>query len=273
MRKLIVLLVLIVACSRSESALPVASRVPSAAEPVAAAPPSSRMIVRTANIKIIVDDTSKAVDAVTKSVEAMGGYVAGSQVWREGELLRARLTLRLPNEKLTPALASIRGVARRVDNETMSSEDVTQEFVDLQSQVRNLEATEVELRELLTAVRKNARKAGEVLEVHKQLTAIRGEIEQAKGRMRYLDHVTALSSIALDIAPDAVLQPVVEAGWQPLVVIRDASRALVGVLRSIATVAIWIVIYVVPLAGMLALVVAVVGKVYRRMRERASHVL
>ncbi|HEV3485589.1 MAG TPA: DUF4349 domain-containing protein [Vicinamibacterales bacterium] len=184
MRKLIVLQVLVVACSRSESALPVASRTASVTEPVAATAAPSRMIVRTATIRIIVDDTSKAVDAVTKSVEAMGGYVSGSQVWREGELLRARLTLRVPNEKLTPALASIRGVARRVDNETMSSEDVTQEFVDLQSQVRNLEATEVELRELLTAVRKNARKAGEVLEVHKQLTAIRGEIEQAKGRLR-----------------------------------------------------------------------------------------
>src|SRR5688500_11274289 len=127
-----------------------------------------RMIVRTADVRIVVTDTTKAVNAVTSSIESQGGYVSGSQIWREGELLRAKLTLRVPADKLTAALSAIRGVAKRVENETISSEDVSQEYVDLKSQLRNLEAAEIELRELMTAVRKNARKANEVLEIHNQ---------------------------------------------------------------------------------------------------------
>lgn len=224
------------------------------------------MMVRTAQMRIVVGDTMKTVDAITRSVEAMGGFVTGSNIWRDGELMRATLTLRVPSDKLTGTLASIRGLARRVDNENISSEDVSQEFVDLQSHVRNLEATETELLALLTIARQRSNKASEVLEVHQQVMNIRGQIEQAKGRLSYLSQVSAMSSISLEVLPDAIAQPVVEPGWRALVVVKDAVRALVGSLQSIATVAIWLGIYVVPIFGMLALVLAAAWMVARKAR-------
>jgi hypothetical protein len=233
----------------------------------APAPKMPRMIVRTAEMRIVVKDTTKTVDAVTKSVEALGGFVSGSNIWREGELLRATLKLRVPADKLTATLASIRTLATRVDNETIASEDVSQEYVDLESQVRNLEATEAELRELLIVARKNSRRASEVLEVHQQLTMIRGQIEQAKGRMRYLSQVTALSQISLDVMPDAITKPVVEGQWQPFVIAKDAMRALVASLQSVATVAIWFLVYVLPIFGMLALLIVALWKIARRSRQ------
>jgi hypothetical protein len=229
-----------------------------------------RMIVRTANVKIIVADTAKTVDAVTQAVEAQGGYVAGSHIWRDGELLRATLTLRVPSDKLTPTLTAIRTFAKRVENETISSEDVSQEYVDLESQLRNLEATEAELRELMTGIRKNAKKAQEVLEIHQQITAIRAQIEQIKGRMRYLGQVTSMSAVSLEVEPDFIAQPVVQPGWQPVVIVKDASRALVHVLQSIATTIIWVLIYIAPILGMLILALALVWKVVRRQRAATS---
>lgn len=240
-------------------------------EAAAEAPATPPMIVRSAQMRIVVGDTTKTVDAVTKAVEAMGGFVAGSNIWREGELMRATLTLRVPADKLTSMLSSVRGLARRVDTETIASEDVSQEYVDLTSNVRNLEATETELRELLVVARKNSRKATDVLEVHEQLTMIRGQIEQAKGRMRYLSEVAAMSAISLEILPDAIAKPVVEPGWQPLVIAKDAVRALVGSLQSIATVGIWLLVYVVPVFGMLALVIVALWKIARRTRTREAH--
>ncbi|HEY0139556.1 MAG TPA: DUF4349 domain-containing protein [Thermoanaerobaculia bacterium] len=213
-----------------------------------AAPAMPRMIVRTANVSIIVRDTSEAVKAITERSEAAGGYVADSRIWRDGELLRATLTVRVPADRLTATLASIRTVAKRVENETVTSEDVSQEFVDLESQVRNLEATETELRQLLTTVREKAKRAADILEVHQQLTTIRSQIEQLRGRMRYLSQVSAMSSITLAIIPDAIAQPVVQPGWQPVVVARNAGRALVGALQAIANVAIWFIILGLPLA-------------------------
>lgn len=229
-----------------------------------------RMIVRSAEMRVVVVDTAKAVREATKAAEAVGGYVTGSHVWREGELLRARLTLRVPADKLTPALAQMRALAKRVEDETLKSEDVSEEFVDLEARVRNLEATEEELRQLLVVARQNARKASEVLEVHQELTRIRGEIEQLKGRMRYLSQVTAMSSIALEMTPDALAQPVVEPGWQPLVVAKDAMRALVGALQTFANVAIWLLIYALPVAGILALIAVPVWRLARRVRAREA---
>lgn len=277
MKKLAIILVLAAACGREKgmarSVEPAAQNDAAGRAEIsraAAAPAIPRMIVRTADVRIVVEDTSKAVDAVTKSVESAGGYVSGSQIWREGELLRAKLTVRVPADKLTSTLASIRAHAKRVENETISSEDVSQEFVDLESRVRNLEATETELLELLKVARVTSRKAADVLEVHNQLTAIRGEIEQARGRMRYLSQVTSMSSIALDLVPDAIAQPLVQPGWQPLVVAKDASRALVALLQSLATAAIWFVIYVAPILGMLALGIAALVKLARRSRTRTA---
>ena len=279
MRKLIALfvIVLLFGCKREEPAKP--STVNDAVAPAAqvarnvAAPTEKaaypRMIVRTANVKILVADTAKTVDAVTQSVEASGGYVSGSHIWRDGELLRATLTLRVPSEKLTSTLASIRGLAKRVENEVITSEDASQEYVDLESQLRNLEATEIELRELMTGIRKNAKRAQEVLEMHQQLNAIRSQIEQIKGRMRYLGSVASMSTVSLEIAPDLIAQPVVEPGWQPVVIAKDASRALVGVLQSAATTAIWFFIYVLPILGALLLTVAGLWKMLRRRTRTA----
>jgi hypothetical protein len=75
--------------------------------------------VRSADVRIVVADTSKSVAAMTRSVEAAGGYVAASQIWRDGALLRARLTLRVPADRLTETLAAIRASAKRVETETI----------------------------------------------------------------------------------------------------------------------------------------------------------
>ncbi len=284
MKKLIafIAVVLLIGCSRQEVPLPTEAPVQSVArvadsakgaEAGALAPGVTvpqPMIVRRAEMRIIAGDTTKVVDAVTKAAESAGGYVSDSSIWREGELLRAKLTLRVPSGKLTSTLASIRALAKRVDNETITSEDVSQEYVDLESRVRNLEATETELLELLKVARVNSRKATDVLEVHQQLSSIRGEIEQVRGRMRYLSQVTAMSSIGVEVVPDAITKPVVEPGWRPLVVAKDASRALVGVMQFFATAAIWFVIYVLPIVGILALMIVGAWKLSRRSRAKEA---
>jgi hypothetical protein len=283
----ILILALLFACSRKESvAQSEASPSPASVDkavtetlgvasagataPAATRQDLPRMIVRTADVRIVVADTTRAVAAVTKSVEGAGGYVSGSNVWREGELLRAKLTLRVPAAQLMATLGAIRGLAKRVESETITSEDVTQEYVDLGSQLKNLEATEVELRELLTSVRQSARKAADVLEVHQQLTAIRGEIERTKGRMRYLGQVTSMSTVTLDVIPDAIAAPVVEPGWQPVVVVKNASRSLIGTLQTLVEIAIWFVIYVLPVLGIIALAVFVLWKGLRRLKARQA---
>jgi hypothetical protein len=272
MRKIaLVALLLILACKKEENVSPaatgpaaaadnattasrVAAKLPGGAVPAAAvggvvaskAPALDRMIMRTATVTLVVRDTNAVMEKITSAVEQSGGYVSGSNVWRDGEQTRGKLSLRVPNAALSQTLARIRGLAVRIENETIATDEVTQEYVDLGSQLRNLEAAETELRELMTTIRVNSKKAGEVLEMYQELSNIRGQIEQTRGRMRYLEQMTSYATINAELVPDAVTKPVVEAGWQPVAIAKDAARALTNVLKEGAAALIWIVIYVVP---------------------------
>jgi Domain of unknown function (DUF4349) len=216
--------------------------------------PATRMIVRKANLSLVVSDAAKASAAIAQQAAAFGGYVADSRTWRENEQVRATLTVRVPAQNLDAMLASARKGSVRVQNETVSGEDVTQEFSDLGARLRNAEAAEVELRELLTTVRQRTQKAKEILEIYEKLNEVRGEIEEAKGRMLYLNQVTAMSTVTVELIPDAIAQPVVEPGWRPVAVIRDATRSLVIALKWIANVAIWLVIWLLPLVLLVTLI-------------------
>jgi len=237
----------------------------SAAVAQAAAPPAAqaraqaqqpaipRLIIRNAQMTLVVGDAASVFDSLSALAASAGGYVSDAKQCRESEQLRATITLRIPAQRLDQTLAAARKLARRVESENVDANDVTQEYVDLDSQVRNLEATETEMRALMTDVRARMKKAEDILEIYQHLTELRGQIEQAKGRMRYLSQLSALATIKIDLVPDAVAQPVVEQGWQPLVIVRDASRSLVRTLESVATAIIWVAIYLVPVALLVAL--------------------
>lgn len=213
----------------------------------AEAPRMPRMIIRSAEMSLIVSDTASAIDKITAAANASNGYVADSKLWRDANQLRGTLTLRVPSQDLDRTLASIRKLGTREQSETVSTDDVSQEYVDLQAQVTNLEAAETEMRSLMTDVRQKMKKAQDILDIYAQLTQLRGQIDQAKGRLRYLGQMTSLSTIKVELIPDAVAKPVVEPGWQPLAVFKDASRSLVNALEGMATFAIWAVVYVLPI--------------------------
>ncbi|MEZ4609687.1 MAG: DUF4349 domain-containing protein [Caldilineaceae bacterium] len=118
---------------------------------------------------------------------------------------------------------------------------MTDQYTDLNAQLRNLEATEDELRTLLGEVRaKPGAKAEDILAVHRNLTEIRGQIEQVQGRKNMLDNLISLATIHLSLTPDVAEQPIVEARWRPGVTVSAALRALVGALQSLGNLAIWL---------------------------------
>lgn len=264
MRKLIPLLLIVslFACNRREAKVGFRAGAPS--DTRAVQPPPQRMIIRTANVSVIVGDTARSVERITAAAESAGGYVSDSKIWRDGELLRATISLRIPADKLTATLATVRSLAIRVQSESISSDEVTQEYIDLESQLRNLEATETELRELMKVMRERSKKASEVLELHQQMMNIRAQIEHTRGRMRYLSQMTALATVNVDLIPDAIAQPVVQPGWQPVVVMKDAARALVDVLQGVASVAIWFLIYLLPMLLLIAAGVTIAWRLLGR---------
>lgn len=230
--------------------------------PVATQP--QRMIVRTATLTLIVSDAQKSMQAITAQAAQLGGYVTESKEWRENDQLRGTLTVQVPSQRFNDMLGSAKKSAVRVQGESSSGTDVTQEFTDLAARLRNAEAAEVELRELLTTIRQRTQKAAEVLEVYGKLNEVRGEIEQLKGRMLYLSQTSAMSAITFELIPDVLAQPVVETGWRPLAIVHDALHSLTEALQWLASVVIWFVLYVVPIALLFVLITFPLVKLLRR---------
>lgn len=200
-----------------------------------------RMIIWTGDISLVVKDAGESLEKVEAIAKDLGGYVVNSSSWYQEEQLQARLTIRVPAEEFDTAVARLKDLAIRVESRNVSTQDVTEEYTDLDSRLRNLEATETELLELLTEVRERTRKAEDVLAVHRELSNIRGQIEQVKGRMQYLEKMTAMATINIELIPDVLARPIVVAGWQPSGTAANALRTLVRTFQFIADATLWLI--------------------------------
>ena len=229
-----------------------------------------RMIVRTANLSVVVKDTNEAVAQIRAILAEIDGYVVNLQLWRDQEQLRGTITVRVPAETLDETLTRFKGLAVKVERETGNSQDVSEEYSDLGSQLRNLEATERELQELLTTVREKTGKAEDIMAVYRELTQIRGQIEGIKGRMVYLERTAAMSSVTIELIPDVLAEPISVGGWRPSETVARALKALVQTARGLVDAAIWVSLYVAPVLLLVALPFLAVGYLWRKRRKPQS---
>jgi PKD repeat protein len=165
-----------------------------------AAAPTDRMVVKTGNLQIVVSQISVALDGINQVAARYGGYVVNSQQWKEGDRNIGNISIRVLAENYDKALADIRTIAKSVTSESTSSQDVTQEYTDLDAQIKNLQATETQLLKIM----ETATKTEDILSIQRELTNVRGQIEQIKGRMLYLERTSSTSLININLE-EAVL--------------------------------------------------------------------
>ncbi len=235
--------------------------------------PVERLVIKDADLSLVVGDPSSSMDAIGKMAEEMGGYIVSATLYQTEiengvKAPQASITIRIPAEKLNDALERIKKESDQDPlSESITSQDVTSEYVDLQSRLTNLEATEEQLR----AIMEDAEETEDVLAVYNQLVQVREEIEVIKGRMKYLEQSSALSSIHTELLANAAVQPVTIGGWQPTGVAKGALQALINGLKFLANVAIWLVIFVLPIALILFVVVFLpIRWIVRRARSKRA---
>jgi hypothetical protein len=233
-----------------------------------------RMIIQTVDMSIVVENTEKVLDELNAMAKSYKGYIADSRKWYQNDQAFASVTLRVPAESLDEVLGKIHGLALKVENENKGGQDVTEDYTDLSARLRNMEAAEKELLALLTEVRENQGKAEDILAVYRELTNIRSQIESLKGRTQYLERMTALATITVQIRPKEAPRPVVEEyRWSPLITVNKALRAFVVVLQRLADLAIILVIFspfvLVPLA-VIWLIVHLVRRAKRRKKGETA---
>lgn len=231
--------------------------------------PQTRLVVRNANLTIVVGDPAKGMDEIARIAESMGGFVVSSQLYksttRNGiEIPQADIQVRVPAEKLNEALGLIKAMVKDptidVRSENVSGQDVTKEYTDSKSRLNNLEAAEKKLQEIMD----DTKSTKDVLAVYTELISIREQIEVIKGQIKYYEESAALSAVSVRLQAEESVEPIQIGGWKPVGVARDALQALVDTLKFIANAGIWLVIFFLPIALLLFLAFLVLRAIFRK---------
>ncbi len=155
-----------------------------------------RLIIRTANMYLVVEDVASALQQITQLAGTYKGFVVSSNSWQEQDRMMGNIAIRVEVASFDAAMGALRGLAVEVRSESTSGQDVTEEYVDLDARLHNLEVTRVQLEKLLE---KTSEKVTDILEVQRELSSVTGEIEQTKGRMQYLEKSSSMSLIQVNL--------------------------------------------------------------------------
>ena len=207
------------------------------------------LVIRNAYLTVVVKDPAASTDTFQRMAEELGGFVVNSNVYQstygtsQAKTTRASLSIRVPATRLNEALEKIEQEAEEVTNKQVTGEDVTKEYTDLKSKLRNNEAAEQQLLEIMDA----ATETEDVLSIFEKLRAIREEIEVIKGQMQYYEDSARYSLISIELIPDVLAQPLQIGGWELQGTAKDSFEDLVAALQFLTKTAIRLVICVLPI--------------------------
>ena len=224
-----------------------------------------RMVIRTAQLTVEVQDMEQALAQARAIASRNGGFVSASttrvEKVNDQDRTVADLTLQVRSQSADAALSDLRALGK-VTTESSGSQDVTEEYVDLDSNLRNLQASEAAILKLM----ERATQIQDVLSLQRELTNVRGQIERIQGRKTYLERRTDMATITLSLRlpPVAGSQPTVGGAWDPLAVALRGWQASLAVLRGVAEV------LIVAIAFSWWLVPFAVGGAYARLRPRRA---
>ncbi|OGO31176.1 MAG: hypothetical protein A2Z29_03350 [Chloroflexi bacterium RBG_16_56_11] len=155
-----------------------------------------RMIIRSGYMTLVVEDVAASIDDITRLAGTYNGFVVSSNSWKDGDRMMGNITIRVEVQRFDEAIAALHALAVEVRSESTSGQDVTEEYVDLAARLRNLEAAEAQLLKLME---EKTEKVTDILEVQRELVKTRGEIEQTKGRMQFLEQSASMSSLQVNL--------------------------------------------------------------------------
>lgn len=236
-----------------------------------AAQAAERLVIKNASLSIVVDNPEQRMNEIAAMAERLGGFVVSSNLYKTSlydgtEVPAAYITVRVPADDFVAALEQIRAGAIDVPNDNQTGQDVTSEYTDLQSRLRNLENAE----ELLRQIMDEARDTEDVLNAFNQLNYITEQIEVLKGQIKYYEESAALSAISVDIIANESVQPIKVGPWDITGVAKEAIEALVRALQGIAEALVWLALYVLPIVLIIAIPAWLVFRGFRGWYDRRS---
>ncbi|MFD2570326.1 DUF4349 domain-containing protein [Spirosoma soli] len=221
--------------------------------------PATRKIVRNAQLRIRVSDFNASGKAIEQAVRQVNGQVANSNETKSDNSIENALTVRVPADRLDAFIDLVLKESIFTDTKTITAEDVTRRYVDVEARIKSKKAVEETYLKLL----KQAKSVADVLKVQEQLARIQEEREVQEAELRQLKNEIALSTVNLTYyqQTETALRP-----EEPFY--RQIAHNLADGFRLVSSVLVG-VFYFVPLGLVVAGVIWLVSR-WRRQRRKAA---
>lgn len=220
--------------------------------------PSERMVIKNANLTIEHDAPQETSEKALAIVAANGGFVVDNTTQNYNESTHVSMTLRIPSASFETTVQQLRELGE-VRTEAITGEDVTEEFMDLQAQLRNQRALESRFVELLG----QAATVAETIEVERELARVRTEVERLEGRSQFLNDRVSMSTIALEIRPTSSFGGTTTIGKEVADAFGDAGEIIAVVIGGLIRMAAGLL----PIGVALALLILVFRGISRRRKR------
>lgn len=220
---------------------------------------SERKTITSVDISMKVDNASRTVEDIITMTTESGGYVSSSSVYDAYYDTNTRkegyITVRIPSDNYTTFVKDVENLGD-VTSESITGTDVTEEYIDLEARLSNLQKQEKRLTEILNM----SKTVEEVLSVEKELERVRGEIDSLTGRLQYLDNRIDYATIDIRVTEPT---PITHA-WG----MRDAlSSSVQGFVSTIKAMVI-LVGYLLPIAIVFSVLIAILLAIRRRLHKK-----
>lgn len=218
-----------------------------------------RMMVTDSSLSLLVTSVRDTIDKISTLAKESGGYLVNSNLSEPEGAATGNITIRVPSDKRDAVLVNIRAAGLRVVDEHTSGYDVTDQYTDIEAQLTTLRTTKTKFEGLLA----DATTVQDSLSVQRELMNLQRQIDSYVGQQKYLEGNAKLSRIAVSLSTDELSLPYApEQPWRPQAVFRTAVRSLLGSLRGLVSILIWLGVY-----SPIPLVIALVFSWYKRRRH------
>ena len=202
-----------------------------------------RKLIRTGNVTLEVKTVSDAEEKISAWAKSLGGYITNANTWENG----AGFTVRVPASRFDDAMAQA-GEFGRVTNRSVSSQDVSDNYYDLQSRLQ----TKYILRDKLTGYLNQAKDIKDLLEIERQLNSVLEDIDSTEGRFKRLSGQIDFSTIYINMQFErgkdegGIILPDVKNSWNEFV------STVIAFFWGLLKVLFYIVIFGIPLIAIAA---------------------
>lgn len=191
---------------------------------------TERKVIKNGSLSLLVKNAEQASKDIQSIAERWGGFVASANIYEITKGTKAgSVTIRVPADKFNQTFEEIKKLAVKVERENINTQDITEQYIDLEARLKNLKAEEEQYLEIM----KKAQEIQDILNVASRLSEVRGRIEQIEGQLKYLAQQVDLASVSVELTEEADAE-IWGIRWRPLYVVKQALRNLLNGLTGYA---------------------------------------